>query len=117
MRSLFGFTKEQAHVILGAGSLSSGELKKLSDMFRGRMSHSRSYTSTSANPNLNVFKGKPIERRITVPKGTHAYAVSGNPHESEVIFGRGVQTELVGISVSSSGHIVLHERFVGYKKK
>lgn len=118
IKSIFGFTSEQMNVLKDANFLSDSQLKQLSSVFKGRTSASRSFTSTSANANLNVFKGKKFERRLYVPKGTNAMAARSNRDESEVIFGRGVQTELIGIGVNKkTGAIILHERFVGYKKR
>ena len=92
-------------------------MKQLSNAMKGTVGASNAFTSTSGNRQLNVFRGSPVERKLYVPKGTKAYAVSWNKEESEVIFGRGMKTEVIGITVAKDGHLVMHERFIGYNRK
>ena len=116
IKSIFNLNNEQMNALKNWRFLTAEGRGKIEGVFKGLRSHSKSYTSSSANRDLNVFKGKPVERRLYVPSGTKAYAVARNGSESEVIFGRRLQTEIVGVSFSG-GHIVLHERVIGYKKK
>ena len=117
IKAQFGLTDAQIAVLRRGGNLSSSELKQLNDAMRGSRSISKSYTSTSANRKMNVFTGKPIERKLYVPKGTHAFAAERNRAESEVVFGRNVETVLMGITISPRGNLIFHERFVGYRRK
>lgn len=90
---------------------------QLSKALSGSRLTSRGYTSTSANRNLNEFSKTPalkVERQIHAPKGTNAYASKINFRESEVVFGRNLKTNVTGVSVSSDGHLVIHESYVGY---
>lgn len=122
IQATFGLTAKDMSILKNAKKLTPSELSLLSQKFEGTISHSKSYTSTSANRTLNAFsnpkatqsKGFIFERKISVPKGTKAYAPKMNAQESEVIFGRGMQTRVTGITVSSDGHIVIHEMFDGY---
>lgn len=113
----FGFTPEQVELIARAGMMTSRELKKLNKNVLGRSGYSRAYTSASANRSMNAFKDKNIwERRLYVPEGTNAYIPSHNAQESETIFGRHLNTKIIGISVEN-GKIVIHEAFDGYRKR
>lgn len=123
VQATFGLSNAQMQMLQGARNMTPQQLTQLNRAMSGSVSHSKAYTSTSANRSLNAFsdptapqsRGFIFERRINVPKGTKAYAPRQNAQESEVIFGRNAQTRLTGISVSSDGHIVLHEMFDGYK--
>lgn len=123
IQATFGLTAADMQVLQNATSMTPSQLAKLNRSLAGSKSSSKAYTSTSANRSLNAFsnpnakqsKGFIFERKISVPKGTKAYAPKKNAQESEVIFGRGMSTKLTGISVSSDGHIVIHEMFDGYK--
>ena len=55
-------------------------------------------------------------KRVYVPEGTKAYMPSHNPQESETIFGRHLNTKIIGVSVEN-GKIVIHEAFDGYRKR
>ena len=123
IQATFGLTSAQMALVQQAPNMTSQQLAQLNKSLFGTPSHSKAYTSTSANRSLNAFgnpnakqsKGFIFERKINVPKGTKAFAPRMNAQESEVIFGRGMSTKLTGISVSSDGHIVFHESFDGYK--
>lgn len=123
IQATFGLSNAQMQLIQQAPNMTPSQLKQLNRALSGSVSYSKAYTSTSANRSLNAFsnpnapqsRGFVFERKINVPKGTKAFAPRKNAQESEVIFGRGLQTKLTGVSVSSDGHIVLHESFVGYK--
>lgn len=116
IKSLFELNGDQVRALMQARRMPESEVKKLSAAMKGTISRSKSYTCTSGNRRLNVFRSSPVERKLYVPQGTNAFAVRRNIFESEVTFGRGVRTELMGITVSKDGHLVLHERFIGYKK-
>ena len=121
VQATFGLSNSQMAMVQQAQSMSPAQLRQLNRALSGSQSHTRAYTSTSANRSLNAFsnpnapqsKGFTFERRINVPKGTKAFAPRKNAQESEVIFGRGMTTKLTGISVSGT-HIIMHESFVGY---
>lgn len=115
LTDVFGFTSEQIQSLVDF-SHNPAKLKELSDGFKGRSTYSKSYTSTSANREANVFKYKEFERRIYTPAGTKAFACKENPVESETIFGRGMKTSLMRITYEH-GHIVLHEYMEGYDNK
>lgn len=123
IQGAFGFTNAQMQLIQQAKSMTPAQLRQLNKALNGHPTYSKAYTSVSANRSLNAFsnpnakqsKGFIFERKISVPKGTKAYAPRRNAQESETIFGRGFSTKLTGISISSDGHIVLHEMFDGYK--
>ena len=117
IRATFLLTSNQTFALKGADRLNAAELKQLSNAMKGTVGESNAFTSTSGNRQLNVFRGSPVERKLYVPKGTKAYAVSWNKDESEVIFGRGMKTEVIGITVAKDGHLVMHERFIGYNRK
>lgn len=115
-----GMSKEQQAVFkeaISARRLDADSLSALNKAFNGTRTYSNSYTSTSANRDWNVFSHYKIERRIYTPAGTKAYAAKDNKAESEVVFGRRMQTEVFKVTVSSKGNLVFHERFVGYKNK
>lgn len=122
LQSTFGLSSAQISMLSGAASMNAQQLATLNKAIAGSTSFSKAYTSTSANRSMNAF-GNPrasqsrnfiFERKINVPKGTNAYAPRQNAQESEVLFGRGMQTKITGISVSNDGHIVIHEKFVKY---
>lgn len=123
VQATFGLTNSQMSLLKQAPNMNAAQLKKLNENLSGYRSFNPSFTSTSANRSLNAFsnpnakqsKGFIYERKINVKKGTKAYAPRKNAQESEVIFGRNAYTKLVGISIASDGHIVLHEEFNGYK--
>ena len=123
IQATFGLSTAQMQMIQQAPNMTPSQLKQLNRALSGSVSYSKAYTSTSANRSLNAFsdptapqsRGFYFERKLNIPKGTKAYAPKKNAQESEVIFGRGLQTKLTGISISSDGHIVLHESFDGYK--
>lgn len=80
----------------------------------GRTAVQHSYTETSASRDLNFWSSlMNTERRISVPKGTKAYAHPDMGDESEVIFARKMKTKLIGVS-KEGGTLVFHEAFVGY---
>ena len=122
IQGAFGLSDQQMAMLSQARGMSPSQLAQLSKAMNGSKSHSAAYTSTSANRSLNAFsdpnakqsKGFIFERKISVPKGTKAYAPKKNAQESEVIFGRGMSTRITGITVSTDGHIVIHEMFDGY---
>ena len=117
IKNTFGFTDEQMELIARAGMMTSSQLAKLNKNISGRTGYSRAYTSASANRSLNAFKSGAVwERRLYVPEGTKAYIPSHNAQESETIFGRNLNTRIMGISVED-GRIVIHEAFDGYKKR
>lgn len=125
VKSLYGLNDAQMKQLSGAGSMNQQQLNALNRAMTGKTGYSASYTSTSANRSMNAF-GNPYasqsrnmwyERKLYMPQGTNAYAVQRNAQESEVIFGRHVNTSLMKITVASDGHIVLHEMFTGYKKR
>lgn len=116
LKSVFGFTDDQLRYMRRfANERNAAKMKELSDGLKGRSSSSKSYTSTSANREANVFKGSLFERRIYVPAGTNAFACKENPVESETVFGRGMKTSLMKITYEGN-HIVLHEYMDGYDK-
>ena len=112
----YGFSQADMNVILQAPNMSKSQLAALNKQLRGSKASSPGYTSTSANRSLNAFsnpnakqsKGYVIERRVSVKKGTHAYAPKRNAQESEVVFGRNFGVNLSGISVEGN-HIIIHE--------
>lgn len=117
IKSTFGFTDEQMNLIAKAGIMDSANLKKLGRILSGRTGYSRAYTSTSANRSMNAFRDKNMwERRLYVREGTKAYQPANNAQESETIFGRHMNTRIIGLSVEG-GKIVIHEAFDGYRKR
>ena len=123
IQSTFGLSDADMAMLSNARSLNPQQLQSLNRAFAGKSSFSNAYTSTSANRSMNAFsnpnarqsRGFIFERKVNVPKGTRAFAVRKNAQESEVIFGRKMETRLTGVSISSDGHIVLHETFVRYR--
>lgn len=123
LQGALGLSNAQMAMLAQAPNMSASQLRQLNRALSGTVSSSASYTSVSANRTLNAFsnptakqsKGFIYERKISVPKGTKAYAPRRNAQESEVIFGRGMSTKVTGVSVASDGHIVIHEMFDGYK--
>lgn len=123
IQGALGLSNAQMQMLSQAGSMNASQLRQLNRALNGTISSSASYTSVSANRSLNAFsnpnakqsKGFIYERKISIPKGTKAYAPHRNAQESEVIFGRGMSTKVTGVSVASDGHIVIHEMFDGYK--
>ena len=117
IKATFGFTDKQINLIAKAGMMTSKDLARLEKHITGRSGYSRAFTSASANRSLNAFKDKKVwERRFYVPEGTKAYIPAHNAQESETIFGRHLNTRIIGISVED-GRIVIHEAFDGYRKK
>ena len=124
LQATFGLDNAQIQALQNAGSLTVAQMRKLNAVFSGKTSYSKAYTSTSANKSMNAFRdptarqsrGYIFERRLYVPSGTNAYAASTNAQESEVIFGRKMQTRIMKITVSNNGHIVIHEMFENYRK-
>lgn len=122
IQGALGLNASQMQMLSQAPNMNASQLATLNRALRGTRSSSASYTSTSANRSLNAFsnpnakqsKGFIYERKISVPKGTKAYAPRRNAQESEVIFGRGMKTRITGISIAKDGHIVIHESFDGY---
>lgn len=122
VQGAFGLTNQQMQILQQAPNMTPSQLRQLNRALGGSISFSKAYTSTSANRSLNAFsnpnakqsRGFVFERKLNVPKGTNAFAPRKNAQESEVIFGRGMQTRLTSVSIASDGHIVLHETFDGY---
>ena len=112
----YGLSNAQLNMILQAPNMSKSQLATLNASMRGYRASSHGYTSVSANRSLNAFKdpsakqskGYTIERRISVKKGTKAYAPKRNAQESEVIFGRNFNVNFSHISVEGN-HIIVHE--------
>lgn len=112
----YGLTSSQMSMVLQAPSMTSAQLSQLNAALKGSKSANLGYTSVSANRSLNAFKNPSarqsqnyiIERRISVKKGTNAFAPSRNAQESEVIFGRGFDATFSHITVEGN-HIVIHE--------
>ena len=123
MVATFGMDERQRSLLRGvlalrgSRSITPEHISALNDALKGSTGYNPSFTSTSANHNLNVFRSRPIERRFYTPGGTNALAASTNKIESEGVFGRGLRTEVDHISLSRDGHIVFHERVLGYKRK
>ena len=123
IQASYGLTNAQMNMIMQAPNMNAQQLTMLNRALSGTTSFSKAYTSVSANKSMNAFsnprasqsRGYIFQRTLNVPKGTHAYAARRNAQESEVIFGRKMQTKLRGISVSNDGHIVFHEDFDGYR--
>lgn len=78
--------------------LDLNSIKSQVDNLIGTTMVDNGYMSASVSSSLNVFQGSDIKFTINVPKGTHAF-VTENTQESEVIFGRGTKTEIVGSRV------------------
>ena len=123
VQATFGLSDGEMAMLSNARSLNPAQLSTLNSALAGKTSYTNAYTSTSANRSMNAFsnpnapqsKGFIFERKINVRQGTNAFAVRRNAQESEVIFGRRMETRLTGVSISSDGHIVLHESFTQYK--
>lgn len=117
----FGLSQAQLAMLIHADDLSSGQLETLKKAMVGKTSMTKGYTSTSANKSMNAFsnpyavrsRGYIFERKLYLPKGTHAYATKRNAQESEVLLGRNLRTKIIGISVNGVGHIVIHEMYDG----
>lgn len=117
IKATFGLTDEQMEIISRAGVMDSHQLTRLGKSLTGTSGYSRAYTSASANRSMNAFKDKNIwERRLYVPEGTSAYIPSHNAQESEAIFGRHMNTRIIGVTVED-GRIVIHEAFDGYRRR
>lgn len=116
LKRSYGLSDSDMQMIMQAPKMSQAQLDTLSGALKGSKSSNAGYTSVSANRSLNAFsdpnakqsKGYTIERRISVKKGTNAYAPKKNAQESEVVFGRGFDTKLSHITVEGD-HIVIHE--------
>lgn len=125
IKSLYGFDDSQMAALSNARMMNPTQMNSLNRALAGKTSYTRAYTSTSANRSMNAFgnpnarqsRGMIFERKLYMPQGTNAYAVRQNAQESEVIFGRNVNTQLMKVTVSNDGHIVLHEMFTGYRKR
>ena len=122
IQSTYGFSDAQMRQIVSTSYRGSAtDIDNLSSALRGSTTHSAAYTSVSANRSMNAFsnprasqsRGYFYERRIYTPSGTNAFAVSRNAQESEVIFGRGMNTTLLGVTREGS-HLVFHEMHDGY---
>lgn len=123
IQATFGLSDSEMAMLSNARSLNASQLGQLNRNMAGKSSFSNAYTSTSANRSMNAFsnpnnrqsQGFIYERKINAPTGTNAFAVRNNAQESEVIFGRRMETRLTGVSIANDGHIVLHEAFVRYR--
>ena len=116
LTSSYSLSTAEIGMLSQANGMTPQQLALLNQGLAGRTGYSNAYTSTSANRSMNAFSRKyTYERRINVPKGTRAFAVRGNAQESEVIFGRRMETRLTHVSIANDGHIVLHETFVRYR--
>lgn len=112
----YGLSDADMNVILQAPNMTQGQLSKLNKQMQGSKASSPGYLSVSANRSLNAFsnpsapqsRGYVIERRISVKKGTNAYAAKRNAQESEVVFGRNFNYSFSHITVEGN-HIVVHE--------
>lgn len=74
--------------------------EELADYIGDRITE-KSFVSTSANMELNVFTYKPVTLELQAPKGTKAF-ITENYVESEVIFDRGLTYEIVGFDIDKS---------------
>jgi len=112
----YGLSDAQLNMVLQAPNMNASQLSQLNAALKGSKASSPGYTSVSANRSLNAFKnpaakqskGYSIERRISVKKGTNAYAPKRNAQESEVVFGRNFGVNFSGVTVEGN-HIVIHE--------
>lgn len=112
----YGLTAAQMNMVMQAPNMTSAQLAQLNKALSGSKSVNLGYTSVSANRSLNAFKNPNarqsqnyvIERRISVKKGTNAFAPSRNAQESEVIFGRNFGATFSHVTVEGN-HIVIHE--------
>lgn len=110
VQNILGLSDSQLKTLKSIHTMDSSQIDMLNQALKGTQSLSLSYSSTSA-VSKHLFSSKHFRREISVPKGTHAFAT--NPHEHEVIFGRGMKTVLDHVSLDGK-QIVLHERFIGY---
>lgn len=112
----YGLSDSQMNLVLQAPNMSKSQLSQLNSALKGSRSSSAGYTSVSANRSLNAFSNPTkkqsmnyvIERRMSVKKGTNAYAPKKNAQESEVVFGRNFGVNFSHITVEGN-HIVVHE--------
>lgn len=75
--------------------LNLNSIKEQVDSMIGTVMTDEGYMSASVSSSLNIFQGSDIKFSINVPKGTNAF-ITENTSESEVVFGRGTKTEIVG---------------------
>lgn len=75
--------------------LDLNRIKEQVDSMIGTVMTDEGYMSASVSSSLNIFQGSDIKFSINVPKGTNAF-ITENTSESEVVFGRGTKTEIVG---------------------
>lgn len=123
LQATYGLSDSQMQLLMQAPNMNSRQLAQLSKAMSGSKGYSAAYTSTSANRTLNAFSnpsapqssGYIFERKISAKSGTKAYSPRKNAQESETIFGRGMMSSMTGVSVSSDGHIVIHEFHNGYR--
>lgn len=73
-------------------------IKEQVDSMIGTVMTDEGYMSASVSSSLNIFQGSDIKFSINVPKGTNAF-ITENTKESEVVFGRGTKTEIVGSKI------------------
>lgn len=78
--------------------LDLNSIKEQVDSMIGTIMTDKGYMSASVSSSLNIFQGSDIKFSINVPKGTNAF-ITENTSESEVVFGRGTKTEIVGSRV------------------
>lgn len=78
--------------------LDLNSIKEQVDSMIGTVMTDYGYMSASVSSSLNIFQGSDIKFSINVPKGTNAF-ITENTKESEVVFGRGTKTEIVGSKI------------------
>lgn len=78
--------------------LDLNSIKEQVDSMIGTVMTDDGYMSASVSSSLNIFQGSDIKFSINVPKGTNAF-ITENTKESEVVFGRGTKTEIVGSKI------------------
>lgn len=78
--------------------LDLNSIKEQVDSMIGTVMTDEGYMSASVSSSLNIFQGSDIKFSINVPKGTNAF-ITENTSESEVVFGRGTKTEIVGSKI------------------
>ena len=78
--------------------LDLNSIKEQVDSMIGTVMTDDGYMSASVSSSLNIFQGSDIKFSINVPKGTNAF-ITENTEESEVVFGRGTKTEIVGSKI------------------
>lgn len=78
--------------------LDLNSIKEQVDSMIGTVITDDGYMSASVSSSLNIFQGSDIKFSINVPKGTNAF-ITENTSESEVVFGRGTKTEIVGSKI------------------